>query len=46
MLLATTLSQVLAQTYIIEVLSFCLNSLILGGVGYMFVKLFDERRKR
>jgi hypothetical protein len=46
MLLAVTLSQVLAQNYIIEVLFFCLNSLILGGVGYMLFKLFDERRKR
>jgi hypothetical protein len=46
MLLAATWSQVLVQNYIIEVLSFCLKFLILGGVGYMLVKLLDERRKR
>jgi hypothetical protein len=46
MFVAATLSEVLAQNYIMDVFSFCLKSLILGGVGYMLVKFVDERKRK
>lgn len=37
-----TLSEVLAQNYIREVASSAIKTVILGGVGYVSVKLVDE----
>lgn len=48
-LVAVTLSEVLAQNYIKEVASSTLKTVLLGGVGYVSVKLVDEyvlRRKK
>jgi hypothetical protein len=41
-ILGTSLSQVLAQNYIREAAGSALKMIVLGGVGYVSVKLLDE----
>lgn len=44
MIVAATLSQVLAQNYILEFFSFCFKSLILATVGYVSVQIFSSKK--
>jgi hypothetical protein len=43
---ATSLSEVLAQNYIKEVAGSALKCILLGGVGYVSVKLLNEHLLR
>jgi len=45
-ILGTSLSEVLAQNYIKEVAGSALKCLLLGGAGYISVKLVDEHLLR
>jgi hypothetical protein len=41
-LIAASLSQVLAQNYLKDVVGSGLKTVLLGGIGYVSVKLVDE----
>lgn len=45
-IIATTLSQVLAENYIKETAAFVAKCVVLGGVGYVSVKLVDELKNK